>query len=58
MKEFFNLHKEFILTILPDFLHNKWTIMVINILIFAAIVKLANFLIEKFLSKIVKFCPK
>ncbi len=55
MKEFFELHKDFILTILPDFLHNKWTIMVINILIFAAIVKLANFFIEKFLSRIIKY---
>ena len=34
MKEFFESHKDFILTILPDFLHNKWTIMVINIIIF------------------------
>ncbi len=55
MKEFFDLHKDFILTILPDFLHNKWTIMVINIFIFVVIVKLANFFIEKFLSKIVKY---
>ena len=34
MIEFIEQHRNFIFTILPDFLRNKWTMMVLNIIIF------------------------
>lgn len=55
MLEFIEVHRNFIFNILPNFLQNKWTLMVLNIIIFAGIVKLANFFIEKFLNRICKY---
>ncbi len=52
MFSFINNHHHFIFTVLPDFLHNKWTLMVINLFIFALLIKVANLFIDKFLEKI------
>lgn len=49
MLEFIEQHRNFIFTILPDFLRNKWTMMVLNIIIFVFFIKIANIFIEKFL---------
>ena len=55
MIEFIEQHRNFIFTILPDFLRNKWTMMVLNIIIFVFFIKIANIFIEKFLDKICRF---
>jgi transporter, mscS family len=55
MIEFIEQHRNFIFTILPDFLRNKWTMMVLNIIIFVFFIKIANIFIEKFLDRICRF---
>ena len=55
MLEFIEQHRNFIFTILPDFLRNKWTMMVLNIIIFVFFIKIANIFIEKFLDRICRF---
>ena len=55
MMEFIELHRNFIFNTLPNFLQNKWTLMVLNIIIFACLVKIANFFIEKFMNNISKY---
>lgn len=55
MKEFLEHHHDFIFDILPSFMHNKWTIMVVNVLIFYALIKVANFFIDKFVDKITSY---
>lgn len=55
MMEFIELHRNFIFNTLPNFLQNKWTLMVFNIIIFACLVKIANFFIEKFMNNISKY---
>ena len=55
MMEFIELHRNFIFNTLPHFLQNKWTLMVFNIFIFACLVKIANFFIEKFMNRIGKY---
>lgn len=55
MLTFIDKHHHFIFTVLPDFLHNKWTLMAINLLFFAALIKLSNFLIDKFLDKVCRY---
>ena len=55
MLSFINNHHHFIFTVLPDFLHNKWTLMVINLFIFACLIKIANLLIDKFIDKIAQY---
>lgn len=52
MFSFINNHHHFIFNVLPDFLHNKWTLMVINLCIFACLIKIANLFIDKFVAKI------
>ena len=48
-------HSNFIFNVLPNFLQNKWMLAVLNILIFTVIVKLANFLIEKFMNRLCRY---
>lgn len=55
MFSFINNHHHFIFTVLPDFLHNKWTLMAINLCIFAVLIKIANLFIDKFLDKISQY---
>lgn len=55
MFEFIELHRNFIFNILPYTLQNKWTLTILNILIFALIVQFANLFIEKFLNRICKY---
>lgn len=55
MLEFIEQHRNFIFNTLPDFLQNKWTLMVFNIIIFAVFVKLANLFIDKFLDRVCKY---
>lgn len=55
MIEFIEQHSNFIFNILPDFLRNKWVITLYNIIIFALLIKIANFFIEKFLNKMSKY---
>ncbi len=55
MFSFIDNHRHFIFTVLPDFLHNKWTLMAINLIIFAIIIKLSNFFIDKFLDKVSQY---
>lgn len=55
MIEFIEQHSNFIFNILPDFLRNKWVITLYNIIIFALLIKIANFFIEKFLNKVCKY---
>ena len=55
MLEFIEQHRNFIFTILPDFLRNKWTMMVLNIIILVFFIKIANIFIEKFLDRICRF---
>jgi len=53
--EFIELHRNFIFNTLPNFLQNKWTLMVFNVIIFIFLVKIANFFIEKFMNNIGKY---
>lgn len=55
MYSFVERHHEFIYTILPEFLHNKWIIVIFNIFLFALILKAANSFIEHFLNRISKY---
>ena len=55
MMEFIELHRNFIFNTLPNFLQNKWTLMIFNIIIFTCLVKIANFFIEKFMNNIGKY---
>lgn len=55
MLEFIELHRNFIFNTLPDFLQNKWTLMVFNIIIFAIFVKIANLFIDKLLDRVGKY---
>jgi len=55
MMEFIELHRNFIFNTLPNFLQNKWTLMVFNVIIFIFLVKIANFFIEKFMNNIGKY---
>lgn len=55
MINFIDQHSNFIFNILPDFLRNKWIVMIYNVVFFALVVKLANFFIEKFLNKASKY---
>lgn len=55
MMEFIELHRNFIFNTLPNFLQNKWTLMIFNIIIFAFLVKIANFFLEKFMNNIGKY---
>ena len=55
MFSFIDNHRHFIFTVLPDFLRNKWTLMAINLVIFAIIIKLSNFFIDKFLDKVSQY---
>ncbi len=55
MLEFIEQHRNFIFNTLPDFLQNKWTLMVFNIIIFAIFVKLANLFIDKLLDRVCKY---
>lgn len=52
MIEFLEHHHNLIFNTLPDFFHNKWVVMVINIIFFAILIKVSNFFIEKFATKI------
>lgn len=55
MMELIETHRNFLFGTLPHFLQNKWTLMVFNIIIFACLVKIANFFIEKFMNNIAKY---
>lgn len=55
MIEFIEQHRNFIFNILPYTLQNKWTLTILNILIFALIIQFANLFIEKFLNRICKY---
>lgn len=55
MFAFIDNHHNFIFNILPEFFHNKWVLMVINICIFIAIIHAANFFIDKFLDRICRY---
>lgn len=55
MLEFIEQHRNFIFNILPYTLQNKWTLTILNILIFALIIQFANLFIEKFLNRICKY---
>src|SRR5574344_1026788 len=51
---FINNHHDFIFNILPDYLHNKWIVMIFHIIFFVIVIKLTNLFLEKFLNKITK----
>lgn len=55
MLEFIEQHRNFIFNILPYTLQTKWTLTILNILIFALIIQFANLFIEKFLNRICKY---
>lgn len=55
MIEFIEQHRNFIFNILPNFLQNKWTLMMMNIIIFVLIIQAANIFIEKFLDRLCRF---
>ena len=51
MLEFIEQHRNFIFTILPDFLRNKWTMMVLNIIIFVFFILILQDLYEILLRR-------
>lgn len=55
MIEFIEQHRNFIFNILPNFLQNKWTLMMMNIIIFVLIIQAANIFIENFLDRLCRF---
>ena len=48
MFEFIEHHHNLIFNTLPAFFHNKWVIMCINLIFFYLLIKLCNFIIDKF----------
>ncbi len=54
MIEFFVHHHNLIFKTLPEFFHNKWVIMIINLVFFYLLIKLSNFIIDKFANKIIE----
>lgn len=50
-----NQHQHFWFELLPNFLHNKWVIMVFNVLIFMFLIKISNIFIEKFAAKLTSY---
>ena len=54
MFEFIEHHHNLIFNTLPAFFHNKWVIMCINLIFFYLLIKLCNFIIDKFAAKIIE----
>lgn len=54
MFEFIENHHNLIFNTLPAFFHNKWVIMFINLVFFYLLVRLCNFVIDKFANKIIE----
>ena len=55
MFEFIEHHHNLIFNTLPAFFHNKWVIMCINLVFFYLLIKLCNFIIDKFAAKIIEY---
>ncbi len=54
MFEFIEHHHNLIFNTLPAFFHNKWVIMIINLIFFYLVIKVCNFIIDKFANKIIE----
>ena len=52
MFTFLEQHHDLLYKTLPAFFHNKWVICTINLIVFATLIKIANFFIEKFMGKL------